>query len=208
MAIISNATTIADAGAFSVGLGDMVLIKTITITSNTATVSFVHGSNSVVFDSTYPVYLLRVVNIHNDTDDKTFRYNFTADGSNFNVTKTTTTFRSSNYESGDNDGHEVVYRANADLAQSGNPQIWAEPGGNENDESGSGELWIFNPSGSTFVKHFFTQFNHSAYQGKNENYYTAGYCNTTSAITGIRYEMEGSTNIQSGTFKLYGLKDS
>ena len=66
----------------------------------------------------------------------------------------------------------------------------------------------FNPSGITLVKHFFTQFNHSAYQGKNENYYTAGYCNTTSAITGIRYEMEGSTNIQSGTFKLYGLKDS
>ena len=70
MAIISNAVTMADAGAFSASLGAMTLIKTITVSSNTATVNFIHGSNSVVFDSTYPVYLLRVVNIHNDQDDK------------------------------------------------------------------------------------------------------------------------------------------
>jgi hypothetical protein len=57
MAIISNAVTIADAGAFSVSLGSLVHIKTITADS-ASTVSFVHGSSDVVFDSTYPMYKL------------------------------------------------------------------------------------------------------------------------------------------------------
>mgnify|MGYP001423650617 CR=1 FL=1 len=106
MAIISNGTTIADAGAFSVSLGSMVLIKTITVSSNTATVTFLHGSSSVVFNNTYPIYLVKIINSHNDTDDKTLRYNFTTDGTNYNVTKTTTSFRASNYEAGGGDGEE------------------------------------------------------------------------------------------------------
>ena len=58
MAIISNAPTIADAGAFSASLGSQVLIKTLTASSS-GTLSFVHGSASVVFDSTYPLYLFK-----------------------------------------------------------------------------------------------------------------------------------------------------
>ena len=208
MAIISNGTTIADAGAFSVSLGSMVLIKTITVSSNTATVAFLHGSSSVVFNNTYPIYLVKIINSHNDTDDKTLRYNFTTDGTNYNVTKTTTSFRASYYEAGGGGGEAIEYRANADLGQSANPQIFAEPMGNANDESGSGEIYIFNPSSTTFVKHFMARFNHNSYSGKIEDYFTAGYCNTTSAVTGIRFEMEASTNIQSGVFKLYGIKDS
>ena len=209
MAIISNGTTIADAGAFSVNLGSMVLLKTTTVSSNTATVAFIHGTGGVVFNNTYPIYLVKIINSHNDTDDKTLRYNFTTDGSNFNVTKTTTSFRSLNYESGSGgDGEAVEYRTGADLAQSSNPQIFTEPMGNENDEAGSGEIFIFKPSSTTFVKHFIARFMSNSYSGKSEDYYTAGYCNTTSAVTGIRFEMEASTNIQSGTFKLYGIKDS
>ena len=207
MAVISNGTTIADAGAFSASLGSMVHIKTITASSS-GTVSFVHGSSSVVFNNTYPIYLVKIINSHNDTDDKTLRYNFTTDGTNYNVTKTTTAFRSSNYEAGGGDGEAIEIRTNADLAQSTNPQVFAEPMGNANDESGSGEIYIFNPSSTTFAKHFMARFNHNSYSGKIEDYHTAGYCNTTSAVTGIRFEMEGSTNIQSGVFKLYGIKDS
>ena len=63
MAIISNAVTMADAGAFSVDLGAMTLIKTITA-SDAATVSFVHGASSVVFDDTYPIYKFVFINMH------------------------------------------------------------------------------------------------------------------------------------------------
>jgi len=55
VAIISNAVTIADAGAFSVGLGSMTLIKTITLGSAAANISFVDGASSVVLDDTYPI---------------------------------------------------------------------------------------------------------------------------------------------------------
>jgi hypothetical protein len=63
MAIISNAVTIADAGAFSVSLGSMVHIKTLTASAS-ATLSFVHGTADVVLDSTYPIYKFEFINIH------------------------------------------------------------------------------------------------------------------------------------------------
>jgi hypothetical protein len=75
MAIISNAVTIADAGAFSVSLGSMVHIKTITADS-ASTVSFVHGSSDVVFDSTYPIYVLKIINAHLDLDDRQIKFKF------------------------------------------------------------------------------------------------------------------------------------
>ena len=64
MAIISNGTTIADAGSFSASLGSMVHIKTLTASSS-STLSFVHGSASVVLDSTYPIYLFKFTSIQN-----------------------------------------------------------------------------------------------------------------------------------------------
>jgi hypothetical protein len=86
MAIISNATTIADAGAFSVSLGSMVHIKTLTASSS-ATLSFVHGTDGVVLDSTYPIYKFEFINMHPATDENfylTFQYRW---WSNYNVTK-------------------------------------------------------------------------------------------------------------------------
>ena len=41
----------------------------------------------------------------------------------------------------------------------------------------------------------------------SENDYVAGYCNTTTAIDGVQFKMT-SGNIDSGTIKLYGIKDS
>ena len=100
MAIISNATTIADAGAFSVGLGSMVLIKTITASAS-ATLSFVHGTDGVVLDSTYPIYKFEFINIHPATNNVKFQFNLTTDGTNFNVTKTSTYFAAYHSEADD-----------------------------------------------------------------------------------------------------------
>jgi len=74
VAIISNGTTITDAGAFSVGLGSLVLIKTITLSSAAATIDFLNGASSVVFDSTYPIYKFQFINIHPATDSATFSF--------------------------------------------------------------------------------------------------------------------------------------
>ena len=62
MAVVSNGTTMADAGAFSASLGSMVLIKTLTA-SGDSDLSFVDGTSDVVLDSTYPIYLFKIVGI-------------------------------------------------------------------------------------------------------------------------------------------------
>ena len=75
------------------------------------------------------------------------------------------------------------------------------------DETASGELWLFGLSSTTYVKHFMARastYLNSDYQSQK---YHAGYFNTTSAIDEIQFKMD-SGNIDSGTIKLYGIKDS
>ena len=70
----------------------------------------------------------------------------------------------------------------------------------------SGELWLFNPSSTTFVKHFIITNNQTAGE-RSRNFYIAGYGNTTSAVDAVQFKMT-SGNIDAGTIKLYGIKDS
>ena len=211
MAFVSNGTTILDAGAFSASLGAMTLIKTITASSS-STVSFVHGSSSVVLDNTYPIYLIKVINAHRSStgNEQTFTFNLSADtGANYNVAKTTTLFDA--YER-ENDGSKGFnYIASQDLAQgTGFQNLTPEVElGQDNDASSSGELFLFNPSSTTYVKHFMWTGNHMSYYSTpwSINSYVAGYGNTTSAVDAIQFKMT-SGNIDAGTFKLYGIKDS
>ena len=211
MAFVSNGTTILDAGAFSASLGAMTLIKTITASSS-STVSFVHGSSSVVLDNTYPIYLIKVINAHRSStgNEQTFTFNLSADtGANYNVAKTTTLFDA--YER-ENDGSKGFnYIASQDLAQgTGFQNLTPEVElGQDDDASSSGELFLFNPSSTTYVKHFMWTGNHMSYYSTpwSINSYVAGYGNTTSAVDAIQFKMT-SGNIDAGTFKLYGIKDS
>ena len=207
MAIISNATTIADAGAFSVNLGSQVLIKTLTASSS-GTIQFQDGSSSVVLDNTYPIYLFKIINMHPAVDNHIFEFQGNAaGGSGYNETITSTSFRTIHYENGS--GGALSYTGNDDQAQGTDHQHLANGVGNANDEGLSGELYLFNPSSTTFAKHFMavTQFYEAAAAQASSSVYTSGYFNTTSAIDEIQFKM-ASGNIDSGTFKLYGIKDS
>ena len=206
MAIISNGTTITDAGAFSVGLGSLVLIKTITLSSAAATIDFLNGASSVVFDSTYPIYKFQFINIHPATDSATFSFQVdTGTNTSYNQAITSTAFRAIHDE--DDSPANVSYEGGNDLAQGTDFQILANDVGNDNDQSCSGYLEIVNPSSSTFTKNFMGETNFA--QGANIffNQYTAGYVNTTTALTRIRFKFH-SGNIQTGTINMYGIKDS
>ena len=205
MAFISNGTTMLDAGSFSVSLGSMVHIKTLTASSS-ATLSFVDGSSSVVFDNTYPVYLFKFINIHQATDNTEFQFNGSDDDSShsYDVTKTTSFFRA--YHDEGDTAYALEYQASKDLAQGTGFQTLAEYG-NDNDQSTSGELYVFNPSSTTFVKHFMSKFNFSNGSNYSMQTYCAGYFNTTADITAIQFK-SSSGNIDAGTIKLYGIKDS
>jgi hypothetical protein len=185
----------------------MTLIKEQTASSSSS-VSFVDGSSSVVLDSTYPIYLFKFLNMHPSDSGTNFRVNFSTDsGSNYNVTKTTTAFASQHFEN--DSSTSLAYQSGQDLAQSTNPQMFMILD-NASDSGGSGELYLFNPSSTTFVKHFLAIGSGFVVDGgnpKNYNLYVAGYGNTTSAIDGVQFSMASGT-IDSGTIKLYGIKDS
>ena len=200
MAFISNGTTILDNGAFSVGLGSLVLLSEQTASSS-ASISFTSG-----IDSTYPIYKFEFINIHPSTNNVDFTFNGSTDGgSNYNITKTTTWFEA--YHSEADTGASLSYNANHDLAQSTSDQKLAVQVGSENDESVSGTLSLFNPSSTTFVKHFVSNVNEYHYNNLTVQCLVGGYLNSTSAVNAIRFKMS-SGNIDSGTIKLYGISGS
>ena len=183
----------------------MTLIKTLTASSS-STLSFVDGSSDVVLDNTYPVYMFKFINIHPATNEAylSFQGN-AAGGSGYNETMTTTYFYARQDESGGNTA--LSYDTGSDLAQGTDFHKISQGIGNGNDESASGSLMLFNPSSTTFTKHFISRV--STYEDANYIYdiHTAGYFNTTSAIDEIQFKMT-SGNMDSGTIKLYGIKDS
>ena len=182
--------------------GAMTFIKKLTASSS-STLSFVDGSSDVVLDSTYKEYMFIFNNIHPSADNSAFQVNFSVDGgSNYNVTKTTSYFFALHKEDGSN--NNFAYSAGADLAQgTGNQQI-AQNIGNDNDQSVSGELTLFNPSSTTFVKHFIATTQMAELNENTVNVFSAGYGNTTSAINAVKFQMD-SGNIDAGTITLYGI---
>lgn len=201
----NNNSISAVTSASSIPSGALTHIKTLTASSS-ATLSFVDGSSDVVLDSTYPIYKFEFINIHPSADDKNFTFQgSTNTGSSYGVTITSTLFQALHFEA-DNEA-TVEYEGGGDLAQSTSYQEIIRGLGNDNDQAGSGELWIFNPSSSTYVKHFMTNISNNEYRNGSWNTFVGGYFNTTSAIDAIQFKLN-SGNIDSGTIKLYGIKDS
>ena len=180
----------------SVSGGAMTLISTATASSS-ATLSFTSG-----IDSTYDEYVFKFYDIHPATDAVEFRFNLSIDGgSNYNVTKTTTYFRATHLE---DDTTAFAYRTGDDLAQSTAFQKLLDGVGNDNDSSASGIFTLYNPSDTTFVKHFMSRSSIHQYESGVRDCFMAGYGNTTSAVNAVRFDMS-SGNIDSGVIKLYGI---
>ena len=179
--------------------GAMILIKTVTASSS-ATVSFIHGTSDVVFDSTYPIYLIKFINVHPQTDDQNLQFRFTTDGTNFNVTTFSAPFGADHTEAGSG---SMEYKAGNDPDDNGEQSIGASTGA-DNDQASSGELYIFSPSSTTYVKHYLSRSSQARHSDAAQDFFTGGYANTSSAITGLRFKFQ-SGNIDTGTFKLYGV---
>ena len=198
----ANATGLIKAAAAG---GAWTLIKSITASSD-STISFVDGSSDVDLDATYPIYKFEFINLHPSHDNLDLQFNGSIDtGSNYNVTKTTTFFRAE-HEEGDG-STEFAYKTGRDLAQgTGFATLIGGPG-NDNDQATSGYLYLFNPSSTTYVKHFLASVNTSTDDNKSRCSFVAGYFNTTSAVDAIQFK-NASNNIDAGKIKLYGIKDS
>ena len=169
--------------------------------SSSASISFTSG-----LTSTYKAYKFVFVNIHAATNDASLQFNLSTDsGSNYNVTKTTTAFRALNSET--SGVTELAYTTGSDLAQGTGFQDLDAGGGikNDNDIGLSGVLTIFNPSSTTYVKHFIAITNQHTSDGYAHNSFIAGYGNTTSAVNAIQFKFD-TGNIDDGKIYLYGIK--
>ena len=181
----------------SVATGNMVLISSQTASAS-ASISFTTGINS-----TYKEYQFWFINIHGSVDNTSFQFNLSTDsGSNYNVTKTTTSFEAYNTESGS--AYDLGYVASRDLAQSTAFQNLTSDIGNDADQNASGSLTLFNPASTTYVKHFICTSNDVQSGDASVNIFTAGYGNTTSAVNAIQFKM-ASGNIDEGTILMYGI---
>ena len=194
-----NNRSVKDVTAFGSisSLGSLTHIATQTASSS-ASISFTSG-----IDSTYKEYIFYFVNIHPATNNQEFTFQgSTNSGSSYGVTITSTFFQAYHAENGS--ATSLAYNTNKDLAQSTSFQPIADTTGNGNDESASGFLHLFNPSSTTFVKHFISVDNHYYNGTYSINDYASGYFNTTSAIDAIQFKM-ASGNIDSGQILLFGL---
>lgn len=192
---VSAVTSFANASG-----GTLTLLSTQTASSS-ATISFTTG-----LDSTYDEYIFKFINIHPQTDGCEFTFNGSTDaGSNYNVTKTTTYFLAEHDEA--DTGASLSYQTSRDLAQSSSFQDLGVDIGNDNDHNSGGTLTLFNPSSTTYVKHFICTIQQAHQNDLSLVGYVAGYFNTTSAINAIQFKMN-TGNIDDGIIKLYGVKKS
>ena len=183
-------------------LGTYTFIKKITASSS-STVSFVDGSSSVVLDDTYKEYLFTFKNIHPSASDPFFEINFSIDsGSNYNVAITSSLWVAYHNEGGSATG--LVYNSSHDSAQDTDGTRILTSQGNGNDESFSGYMYLFNPSSTTFVKHFLTRVSEYGSTSYIYDFNSAGYGNTTSAIDAVQFAYN-TGNIDAGIITLYGI---
>ena len=180
-----------------VGGGSLVLISTQTASSS-STISFTSG-----IDSTYKEYIFKFINIHPSGTNR-FQFNGSSDsGSNYNVTKTTSVFIAGHNE-GDSDA-TLTYQSGDDLAQSTAFQDLMAYGNQDADDDHSlnGSLHLFDPSNTTFVKHFISRSQGNIDTNYSVDSYVGGYFNTTSVIDAIQFKMTSGTF--DGVIKLYGV---
>ena len=176
--------------------GALNLISTSTASSS-STISFTSG-----IDSTYKEYIFKFINCHPSANSY-FAFNMSADGgSNYNVTKTSSFFYALHKE--DDSTAQVDYDTGQDLAQGTGTLPISSYSGTGNDESVSGYLHLFDPSNTTFVKHFIARTPGVTNNPAAMDNYIGGYANTTSAINAVQFSFT-SGNIDSGVIKLYGV---
>ena len=185
--------------------GKMTLIKTVSA-SNVSAVEFVHGSSDVILDSTYPIYLFKFINIHPATNNVNLQIYFsTNSGSGYSIATQSTFFVA--YHDEADSATTLDYFTGSDAANQTGGANFMSNTGNDNDQGGCMEFFLFNPSSTTFIKKFISRNQYAHQADYSQNVYVSGYANSTSAVNAVKWSYS-SGNVDSATVKLYGIKGS
>ena len=201
MGVISNGTTLIDSGALDSGVatGSMVLLSTQTA-SNSASITFTSG-----IDSTYKEYVFKCINIQSGDESGDFAFQVdTGTNTSYNQSITSSFFDA--YHTEADDANQLRYLAGSrDQANQTALQSLSVLSSGGSDECENGTLHLYEPSSSTFMKHFMSRFAGMIGGNYAGDQFGAGYVNTTTALTRVKFALT-SGNITSGTIKMYGIK--
>lgn len=155
-------------------------------------------------DNTYKLYIFKLIAIHPSADNAHVFFQVNASGeSGYNEPSIATSFNSYHSEA---DATALGYDAGWDqtntITGTGNHLLIKI--GNDNDQTGSGELLLFNPSSTVYCTHW--QFRGASHAGVDASYdnFQAGYFGTTAAITEVQF-IASTGNLDAGTIKMYGV---
>jgi hypothetical protein len=175
----------------------MTLITTNT-SSNAASSSFTSS-----IDSTYKLYIFKFIDVNPATDDAEFTFQVNAtDGADYNDSAITSTAFFASHDEGDTDTN-FNYTTDFDAAQSTSFIPIAYNIGNGGDESLAGEFYLFNPSNTTYVKHFYARTISLKSNDYPVDFFTGGYINDTTAVDDIQFKMDSGN--MDGVIKMYGV---
>ena len=185
-------------GVAGVSTGSVVLLSTQTA-SGDASITF-----TGLMTSTYGEYIFKFYNCNPATDSQSFSFQVNAtDGADFNDSAITSTyFRYQQNEAGDTT--LLSYTTDKDQAEGTAFQPLSVGTGSDTDESCAGELHIFNPSSTTYVKNFIAIMNEAHSSVYTMNSHITGYINDTTAIDDIQFKF-ASGNFD-GKIKMWGVK--
>ena len=200
MGVISNGTTLLDAGAIDSGIpkGAMTLLSTNTLSSAAATVDITSG-----LTSTYDSYIIKIINMHpaSNAAQPTFQVD-TGTNTNYNTTIAAAThFVASENEGGSGGGLGYYNENTADITSFLRIGVST---GSDNDQNLNATLQLFNPASTTFNKQFILRSTSNTADDHEHDFFLGGIFNTTTAITRVRFKFS-SGNIDAGIFKLYGI---
>ncbi len=188
-------------------VGALTHIKTLTADASTATLNFVNGSSDVVLDNTYRTYVFKLINCHAQNNGDITYYNFSDDTSShsYDLTKTSVWYYTRHDEDGsDGQINSPSTGTYSSIANAAGKQYFVVNNNADNEDNSGGELWLFNPSSTTFVKHYMSRGITLGEAAKCFSGFAAGYVNTTAAITAVQFDLGSAW--QAGDVKLYGIK--
>jgi len=190
-----GANKVALFGVAGASTGDVVLLAELYAVMS-ASLDFTSG-----IDSTYGEYIFKFYNVSPATDNARFEFQVNASGqTGYNETITSTSFYARHSEADTN--AQLTYSTWSDQAQGTAYQNigWVS---NDTWHSLAGDLRLFNPASTSYVKHFSARTTWNNDTDGLMDGFTAGYINTTSAIDEISFKM--SSGNFDGTIKMYGV---
>ena len=182
-------------------MGSKVIMAIKLLTTNTSS-NAASSSFTSDIDNTYNLYIFKFFDVNPATDGAVFEFQANAAGaSGYNETMVTTFFNAKHNE--DDTSTVFGYSTCTDQAQGTAFQDLSYGIGNGADECLAGELHLFDPSSTTYVKHYYSRIIYYDEDNIAYDVLTAGYFNTTTAIDDIQFKMT-SGNMDS-IIKMYGV---